>query len=139
MLRHCAVLKSPTHGDLRGLQVEVQHRLPRSDRPLSLVLLGRHQPRNKVLQIARKEMFYLTTHSTHFIYGYMEGRKEMFYLTMHSTHFIYGYMEGRKEMFYLMMHSAHFIYGYMEGRKEMFYLTMHSTHFIYGYIASCIW
>ena len=23
-------------------------------------------------------MFYLTTHSTHFIYGYMEGRKEMF-------------------------------------------------------------
>ena len=36
----------------------------------------------------RKEMFYLTTHYTHFIYGYMEGRKEMFYL----THFIYGYM-----------------------------------------------
>ena len=26
-----------------------------------------------------------------------EGRNEMFYLTMHSTHFIYGYMEGRKE------------------------------------------
>ena len=22
----------------------------------------------------------------------MEGRKEMFYLTTHSTHFIYGYM-----------------------------------------------
>ena len=22
----------------------------------------------------------------------MTGRKEMFYLTMHSTHFIYGYM-----------------------------------------------
>ena len=22
----------------------------------------------------------------------MNGRKEMFYLTMHSTHFIYGYM-----------------------------------------------
>ena len=38
-------------------------------------------------------MFYLTTHSTHFIYGYMEGMK-MFYLTTHSTHFIYGYMEG---------------------------------------------
>ena len=48
----------------------------------------------------RKEMFYLMTHSTHFIYGYI----------------IYGYMasdkEGRKEMFYLMMHSTHFIYGY---------------------------
>ena len=41
-------------------------------------------------------MFYLTTHSTHFIYGYMTldiwYRKEMFYLTTHSTHFIYGYM-----------------------------------------------
>ena len=38
----------------------------------------------------RKEMFYLTTHSTHFIYGYVkdvtaveERRKEMFYLTTH--------------------------------------------------------
>ena len=34
--------------------------------------------------------------------GHMDGRKEMFYLTTHSTHFIYGYMasdiwkEGRK-------------------------------------------
>ena len=26
------------------------------------------------------------------ICGTMEGRKEMFYLTMHSTHFIYDYM-----------------------------------------------
>ena len=26
-------------------------------------------------------MLYLTTHSTHFVYGYMEVRKEMFYLT----------------------------------------------------------
>ena len=59
--------------------------------------------------------------------GINEGRKEMFYLTMHSTHFIYGYMvsEGRnegerKEMFYLTMHSTHFIYGYMvsEGMNE---------------------
>ena len=32
-------------------------------------------------------MFYLMTHSTHFIYGYMEGRKEMFYLTTHSNTF----------------------------------------------------
>ena len=33
--------------------------------------------------------------------GRKEGRKEVFYLTTHSTHFIYGYMasdkqEGRK-------------------------------------------
>ena len=52
----------------------------------------------------RKEMFSLSTHSTHFIYGYMASdmakdnsdseRKERkyFYLIMHSTHFIYGYM-----------------------------------------------
>ena len=38
-------------------------------------------------------MLYLTTHSTHFIYGYMASdiwlsRKEMLYLTTHSTHFI---------------------------------------------------
>ena len=37
-------------------------------------------------------MFYLMTHSTHFIYGDMEGRKEMFYLTTHSTHFLKGDM-----------------------------------------------
>ena len=51
-------------------------------------------------------MFYLTTNSTHFIYGYIasdiwlrtilivrkEREREMFYLTTHSTHFIYGYM-----------------------------------------------
>ena len=79
----------------------------------------------------RKEMFNLTTHSTHFIYGYM-GEREMFYLTTHSTHFIYGYM-GEREMFYLTTHSTHFIYGYM-GEREMFYLTTHSTHFIYGYM-----
>ena len=36
----------------------------------------------------------LTTHSTHFIYGYVEGRKETCHLTTHSTHFIYGYVEG---------------------------------------------
>ena len=41
-------------------------------------------------------MVYLTMHSTHFSYGYMEGMNEMVYLTMHSTHFSYGYMEARK-------------------------------------------
>ena len=29
-------------------------------------------------------------------YLQLYGRKEMFYLTTHSTHFIYSYMEGRK-------------------------------------------
>ena len=49
-------------------------------------------------------MFYLMTHSTHFIYGYMASdiwlrtilivrkEREMFYLMTHSTHFNYGYM-----------------------------------------------
>ena len=46
-----------------------------------------------------KEMFYLTTHSIHYIYGYMEGKKEMFYLTMHTTHFIYCYMGEREKCF----------------------------------------
>ena len=31
--------------------------------------------------------------------GRKEGRKEMFYLTMHSTHFIYGYMGERNVLF----------------------------------------
>ena len=29
-----------------------------------------------------------------YAYTTREGRKEMFYLTTHSTHFIYGYMES---------------------------------------------
>ena len=28
------------------------------------------------------------------LFGRKVGRKEMFYLTTHSTHFIYGYMES---------------------------------------------
>ena len=82
-----------------------------------------------------------------------EREREMFYLTTHSTHFIYGYMasdiwlrEREREMCYLTTHSTHFIYGYMasdiwlrEREREMFYLTTHSTHFIYGYVASDIW
>ena len=78
-------------------------------------------------------MVYLTTHSIHFIYGYMAREREMFYLTTHLTHFIYSYMARKREMFYLTTHLTHFIYGYMA--REMFYLTTHSTHFIYGYMA----
>ena len=98
-------------------------------------------------------MVYLTTHSTHFIYGYTEGSKEMVYLTTHSTHFIYGYMEGRKEgtvlfndvlnTFYLRLYGVrHMVKDHSDserGEREMFYLTTHSTHFIYGYMASDIW
>ena len=64
-------------------------------------------------------MFYLTTHSTHFIYGYMEGRKEMFYLTTHSTHFIYGYMEGRKEGNVLFNDALNTFYLRLYGVRHM--------------------
>ena len=75
----------------------------------------------------RKHMFYLTTHSTHFIYKTAAPRgNEMFYLTMHSIHFIYKYAapRGRKQRVYLMTHSTHFIYenAASHGGKEMFYL-----------------
>ena len=56
------------------------------------------------------------------------GRKEMFYLTTHLIHFIYG-LYGVGHMVEDHSDSER---GRREGRKEMFYLTTHSTHFIYG-------
>ena len=38
---------------------------------VALVLFGHNLNINKQHEEGRKEMFYLTTHSTHFIYGYM--------------------------------------------------------------------
>ena len=43
-----------------------------------------------------------------FLWG---GRKEIFYLTTHSTHFIYSYMEG-------IVLFNDFIYGYMGERER---------------------
>ena len=70
--------------------------------------------------------------NTFYLVIWMEGRKEMFYLTMHSTHFIYGYTEGMKEMFYLTRHSSHFIYGYTEGRN--FFIERHTQHILFTVI-----
>ena len=56
----------------------------------------------------------------------------MFYLTTHSTHFIYGYMASDIWLRTILIVRK-------EGRKEMFYLKTHSTHFIYSYMASDIW
>ena len=63
----------------------------------------------------------------------------MFYLTTHSTHFIYGYMasghckvETKQSKTILLLFNT-------ETETEMFYLTMHLTYFIYGYMASDIW
>ena len=64
----------------------------------------------------RKDVFYLTTHSTHFIYGYMEGKKGNVSVN-DALNTFYLRLYGRKEMFYLTTQSTHFIYGYMEGRK----------------------
>ena len=60
-------------------------------------------------------MVYLTMHSTHFSYGYMEGRKEMVYLTI--THFIYVYMEGRNGNG-LFKNALNTFYLRLYGRKE---------------------
>ena len=72
-------------------------------------------------------MFYLTTHSTHFIYGYMEGNV----LFNDALNTFYFYIEGRKEGIVLFNNALNTFYFYIEGRKELFYLTMHSTHFIF--------
>ena len=56
----------------------------------------------------------------------------MFYLTTHSTHFIYGYMASDIWLRTILIARK-------EREREMFYLTTHSTHFIYGYMASDIW
>ena len=48
-----------------------------------------------------------------------EGRKEMFYLTMHSTHFIYGYMEGRKEGNVLFNDALNTFYLRLYGVRHM--------------------
>ena len=67
-------------------------------------------------------------------------RKEVFCLTTHSTHFI-TVIWCRKEGNVLFNDAFNTFYLrlYGVGRKEMFYLTTYSTHFIYGYMASDIW
>ena len=59
------------------------------------------------------EMFCLTTHSTHLLYGYMDGNVS--FNDALNTFFIW--LDGWMEMFYLMAHSTHFLYGYMDGWK----------------------
>ena len=56
----------------------------------------------------------------------------MFYLMTHSTHFIYGYMASDIWLRTILIVRK-------EREREMFYLTTYSTHFIYGYMASDIW
>ena len=100
-------------------------------------------------------MFYLTTHSTHFIYGYMASdiwlRKEgnvlfndalnTFYLRLYGAGHIREDSESERKPatatrgLLLISSKGSFICT----RKEILYLTTHSTHFIYGYMVSDIW
>ena len=61
-----------------------------------------------------------------------EREREIFYLTTHSTHFINGYMASDIWLRTILLVRK-------EREREMFYLTTHSTHFINGYMASDIW
>ena len=71
----------------------------------------------------------------------------MFYLMTHSTHFIYGYMEsdfGVRQRTRVLEDPRWLLGGggletVKERKKEKVFLTTHSTHFIYGYMASDIW
>ena len=88
-------------------------------------------------------LFYRGSEQTR-VRGSLEGRKEMFYLTTHSTHFFRAptthcdsNCEDRgliRVLFYRGSEQTR-VRGSLEGRKEMFYLTTHSTHFylrLYG-------
>ena len=73
-------------------------------------------------------MFYLTTHSTHFI----AVNQQLWSLPMLSL------ITAQ----YLCLHPINVqarCPGQTEREREMFYLTTHSTHFIYGHMASDIW
>ena len=69
----------------------------------------------------------LMTHSTHFIYSYVEGRKETCHLTTHSTHLSLQ-LCGRKKGNVSFNDALNTFYLRLCGRKEMFHLTTHSTH-----------
>ena len=54
------------------------------------------RPQNRLHATLQQKTFYLTTHSTHFIYGYMEGRKENV-LINDALNTFYLRLYGRKE------------------------------------------
>ena len=88
-------------------------------------------------------MFYLTMHSTHFIYGYMASdiwlrtilivRKET-----RCCHIGYSYRLTARVLLYAPSHRQDSTYHglcYTSREEGM----MHSAHLIYGYMASGIW
>ena len=97
-----------------------------------------------------REMFYLTMHSTHFIYGYMASdiwlrtilivRKETrcrqigYSLRLTARVLLYAPSHRQDSTYHILCYISR---GALGGTKEdFFYLTTHSTHCIYGYMAS---
>ena len=83
-------------------------------------------------------MFYLTTHSTHFIYGYMEGRMEGSGVFNDALNTFYLRLYGRKEGSGLFNDALNTFYLWLYGRKEgsVLFNDALNTFFIYGYEAS---
>ena len=99
-------------------------------------------------------MFYLTTHSTHFIYGYMASDiwLRTILIVRNETrcrHIGYSYRLAARVLLYAPSHRQDNTYhglcytsrgeNTMKAGRKCFSLTMHSTHFIHGYMASDIW
>ena len=77
-----------------------------------------------------KTLWHLKEGQYYYRQAFPYGRKEGNVLfTTHSTHFIYGYMVSDIWLRTILIVRK-------ESEREMFYLTTHSTHFIYGYMAS---
>ena len=53
---------------------------------------GPHRKEGNILFNDALNTFYLRLYGVRHMVKDHTGRKEIFYLTMHSTHFIYGYM-----------------------------------------------
>ena len=93
-----------------------------------------------------REMFYLTTCATHFIYGYMASdiwlrtilmvRKETSCRHMGYSLRLAARAHRVLEVTTFKITHRHLLLSCT--RREMFYLTTCATHFIYGYMASDI-
>ena len=92
-----------------------------------------------------REMFYLMTHSTHSIYGYMVPERErernvLFNDTLITFYlWLYGARERERNVLFNDTLITFYLWLYGAREREMFYLMTHSTHFIYGYMVSDIW
>ena len=65
--------------------------------------------------------------------------KEMFYLTTHSKHFIYGYMASDVKDHSDRTRWCHMSYSFQLTAKVLLYAPSHRQDNTYGYMASDIW